>query len=695
MNQIPLSIAQQKNKALALHQANQLAQAQAIYQTLLQQTPHDAELWHRLGALYLQQNQLALAQDSLQKALSYQQKSPILWLHYGVVLGSLNQHQLAQQSFESGLACKMTVNQQVDLYYHHAIALNKQQIIRPALHSIAKVLQLQPHHALALNLQGTLYLQNQDDLQALNSYKLAVEFKADFAEAWYHCGIVLEKLKRYDEAVNHYQKAISLKPYYINALNNCANVLVGLQDYPQAIKLLTLLVELNYPYAAGRLFYLKTHICDWKDYHATVAFLRQGIAQQQAVISPFEFFNVPASPHEQLICAESYVIKNYPAQNSPLWRGEIYQHSKIKIAYISADFYNHATSILMIELFEQHDRAQFEVIALAFNSQHDAMTERIKAAFDKYIDVSQYTDLQVAQLIKSLQIDIAIDLKGHTQDARLGIFAYKAAPIQVNYLGQASTIGASYIDYILADRHIAPPQYHADFSEKVVSLPHTYYVNDSKRPISSQIFSRRELGLPETGFVFCCFNNSYKISPTMFDVWMRLLQQIPHSVLWLLEGNAIARQNLCNEAKKCGVAPSRLVFAPKVSSSVHLARHQHADLFLDTLPINAHTTACDALWARVPIVTSMGQTFASRVAASVLTAVGLPELITQNLTDYEALALKLATSPLLLTQIKQKLQHREQSPLFDIKVQRIAFESAYKKMYQRYQQGLVPQAFNV
>jgi protein O-GlcNAc transferase len=339
--------------------------------------------------------------------------------------------------------------------------------------------------------------------------------------------------------------------------------------------------------------------------------------------------------------------------------------------------------------------AQFEIIALAFNTKNDEMTVRVKAAFDRYIDVSQYTDLQVAQLIKSLQIDIAVDLKGHTQDARLGIFAYKAAPIQVNYLGQASTIGASYIDYILADRHIAPPQYHADFSEKVVSLPHTYYVNDSKRPISSQVFSRGELGLPETGFVFCCFNNSYKISPTMFDVWMRLLQQIPHSVLWLLEGNAIARQNLCNEAKKCGVAPNRLVFAPKVASSVHLARHQHADLFLDTLPINAHTTACDALWARVPIVTCMGQTFASRVAASLLTAVGLPELITQNLTDYEALALKLATSPLLLAQIKQKLQHREQSPLFDIKAQRIAFESAYKMMYQRYQQGLAPQGFNV
>jgi len=697
MNQIPLSIVQQKNKALALHQANQLAQAQAIYQKLLQQTPHDAELWHRLGALYLQQNQLALAQNALETSLVYQKKSPVLWLHYGVVLGSLNQHQLAQQSFESGLACQTTVNQQVDLYYHHAIALNKQQNIKPALHSIAKVLQLQPHHVLALNLQGTLYLQIQDDLQALNSYKLAVEFKADFAEAWYHCGVVLEKLKHYQEAVAHYQQAISLNARYAKALYNCANVWAVLQNYAQAIALLKQLLafEPDYPYAAGRLFYWQMQSCDWQNYLSLVDYLRQGVMRQQAAISPFEFFNVPSNAKEQHLCAQTYVNKNYPKQAQSLWQGEIYQHPKIKIAYISADFYNHATSILMIELFEQHDRSQFEVIALAFNSQDDEMTKRVKAAFDNYIDVSQDSDLQIAQLIKSLEIDIAIDLKGHTHDARLGIFAYKAAPIQVNYLGQASTIGATYIDYILADNVVVPLQEQSSFSEKVVYLPHTYYVNDSKRPISSQIFSRHELGLPEQGFVFCCFNNSYKLSPMMFDIWMRLLQQIPESVLWLLEVNSTAKDNLYLEAKKRGIAAQRLIFAPKVASSVHLARHQHADLFLDTLPINAHTTACDALWARVPVITCVGQTFASRVAASVLRAVGLPELITHHLADYEALALTLAQSPLLLAQIKQKLQYRELSPLFDINSRRVAFESAYKTMYQRYQQGLATQAFSV
>lgn len=685
-----------KQTAIYLHQTNQLAQAQDLYQQLLQQQPTDADLWHRLGVLHLQQNQLDQAQDALQHALNTQTKSAALWFHYGLVLGKSNQHQAAQHAFEQGLACTSHQAQQINLHYHLATAWYKQQHHSQALNSLAQVLTLQPHHVEALNLQGTLLLDNKQYQQALDSYLLAINYQPNFVQAWYHAALALEKLKRNQEAIQHYQQAIKLQPNYTKALSNCANVLVNIQDYVQAIQCLEQLLTLqsNYSYAAGRLFYLQTHICDWHNYQKSVNLLQNSVNQQQAHIAPFEFLNVSATAQQQQLCAQQYVAQHYPAK-TPLWQGEIYTHSKIKIAYISADFYNHATAILMIELFEKHDRSQFELIALAFNSQNDDMTTRVKAAFDVYIDVTQYSDLQIAQLIKELEIDIAVDLKGHTADARLGIFAYKAAPIQVNYLGQASTIGADYIDYILADKIVVPTDSSEFFSEKIVHLPHTYYVNDSKRAISSQVFSRNELGLPESSFVFCCFNNSFKIAPFIFDVWMRLLHQVPHSVLWLLEGNTVARQNLCAEAVKRGVASERLVFAPKVSSSVHLARHQNADLFLDTLPVNAHTTASDALWARVPVVTCMGQTFASRVAASLLGAVGLSELVTQNLAEYEALALKLATSPLLLAQAKQKLQHREQSALFDIKQHLYAFESAYKTMYQRYQQGLATQAFKV
>lgn len=681
-----------KITAIRLHEAGKLIQAQQMYQQLLETMPVDSDLWHRLGILYWQQNQFELAKNTLLQALNYQKKSPMLWLHYGVVLGSLNQHQLAQQSFESGLACQATATQQIELYYYHALALHKQHQLSHALNSIDKVLQLSPNHVQALNLQGTLYLQNHNLPQALNCYQLAIKLKKDFAEAWYHCGIVLEKLHDYAKAINHYQQAICLKPHYVKALYNCANLWAVLQNYPQAIILLNqlLAIEPDYPYARGRLFYWQMQSCDWKNYHTAITDLRQGVIAQQNVISPFEFFNVPANAQEQYLCAQAYVHKNYPKQTTSLWQGEIYRHPKIKIAYLSADFYQHATSILMIELFEQHDRSQFEIIALAFNTQNDDMTTRVKKAFDKYIDVSKFTDLQIAQLIKSLEIDIAVDLKGHTQDARLGIFAHKAAPIQVNYLGQASTIGADYIDYILADNCVVPADDQPFFSEKVVYLPHTYLVTDSQRPIAQQTFSRQQLGLPEQGFIFCCFNNNYKISPTIFDIWMRLLAQVPNSVLWLLEGNSTARDNLCNEAKKRGIAANRLIFAAKMPSSLHLARHQLADLFLDTLPINAHTTATDALWAGVPVVTCMGQTFASRVAASVLAAVGLSELVTDNLADYEALALNLATSATKLAAIKHKLQYRAHSPLFNINQHCTAIEAAYKQMYWRYQQGMTP-----
>jgi protein O-GlcNAc transferase len=691
---LKIDLATAKKQALALHKQGYLTQAEHAYQAILVHHPQELSALHLLGVVYQQQAKFELALTQLKQVLALKPHAPDVLLLAGIISGQLEHHTEALLYFNQVIALQP---EDVASHYNRAIACNKLQYYQDALVSLNWVIQQQANHAEALNLRGTVLANTKRYDEALISYQQALAVKADYPVALYHCAIVLEQLKRPQQAISYYQQAIALKPTYSKAISNLASLYMGLQQYSLAAESLIQLmaVEPDYPYAAGRLFYLQTHICDWSNYHASVELLRLGVAQRQALIAPFEFFNVPASPREQLMCAEAYVFKNYPVQSTSLWQGEIYQHTKIKIAYISADFYNHATSILMIELFEQHDRTQFEVIALAFNSKNDEMTERVKKAFDRYIDVSKYSDLQVAELIKSLQIDIAVDLKGHTADARLGIFAYKAAPIQVNYLGQASTIGATYIDYILADRYVVPLQYHADFSEQVVSLPYTYYVNDSKRAISAQVFSRDELGLPEQGFVFCCFNNSYKISPTLFDVWMRLLQQVPNSVLWLLEGNAIARQNLCVEAKKRGIAPERLVFAPKVASSVHLARHQHADLFLDTLPINAHTTACDALWARVPVVTCMGQTFASRVAASLLTAVGLPELITHNLADYEALALMLATSPILLAQIKQKLQYREQSALFDINVQRMAFESAYKTMYQRYQLGLAPQGFSM
>ena len=337
--------------------------------------------------------------------------------------------------------------------------------------------------------------------------------------------------------------------------------------------------------------------------------------------------------------------------------GAIWRNEKIKVAYLSSDFRLHPLSFLMAELFELHDRSQFEVIGVSFGpDDRSDMRSRLVAAFDQFIDVRTKSDQEVARLLNDLRIDIAVDLNGHTQGARSGILAFRPAPIQVSYLGFPGTTGADFIDYIIADAIVLPFDEQPYYTENIVHLPDCYQVNDRKRTIASRTPTREELGLPAQGFVFCCFNNNWKITPAVFDVWMRLLKAVEGSVLWLFRDNRDAETNLRKEAAARGIDPTRLVFADRLPLDDHLARHRLADLFLDTLPYNAHTTASDALWAGLPVLTCRGKTFAGRVAASLLTAVGLPELLTDSLEEYEALALRLATDPLLRSGLRERLR---------------------------------------
>jgi predicted O-linked N-acetylglucosamine transferase (SPINDLY family) len=373
------------------------------------------------------------------------------------------------------------------------------------------------------------------------------------------------------------------------------------------------------------------------------------------------------------------------------------RQKKIRIGYFSADFHNHATAYLMAELFERHDKGKFELIAFSFGPQtNDVMQLRVSQAFDQFIDVASMSNLEVAQFSRELEIDIAIDLKGLTQDSRLGIFSFKAAPIQVSYLGYPGTLGVDYIDYLIADKTLIPKTSIHHFSEKIVYLPNSYQVNDRHRLIASTHFTKQELGLPKDAFIFCCFNNNYKITPDVFDSWVRILKAVDSSVLWLLQDNSTASMNLQKEAANRGLDPTRLVFAERMALPEHLARHKAADLFLDTLPYNAHTTASDALWAGLPVLTCIGESFASRVAASLLNAIGLPELITETRVDYEALAIELATNPSKLKEIKEKLaQNRLTTPLFDTVLFTKHIEAAYTLMYERYQADLTPESIEV
>jgi predicted O-linked N-acetylglucosamine transferase (SPINDLY family) len=443
---------------------------------------------------------------------------------------------------------------------------------------------------------------------------------------------------------------------------------------------------------SGDLLHTKMKICSWSGLAESLDNISKKVAANEKVTQPFPLLALSddASLHKK--CSEIYIQTRYPINPilEPISRRP--QNHKIRVGYFSADFHNHATGYLIAELFELHDKSQFELVSFSFGPKtNDEMRLRLGRSFDQFIEVGGKSDVEVAKLSRDLNIDIAVDLKGFTQDARAGILAPRAAPIQVNYLGYPGTMGADYMDYIIADRTIIPLEFQSFYSEKLVYLPNSYQVNDRKRLISERQFTRQELGLPEPGFVFCFFNTNYKILPATFKGWMQILNAVKGSILWLLQDNHWAVENLKKEAEKQGIAPDRLVFAERLPLPEHLARHRQADLFLDTHPCNAHTTTSDALWVGLPVLTLMGKSFASRVAASLLNAIGLPELITSTQEEYEALAIELAMNPKKLADIKLKLKNnRLTTPLFDTPLFTKNLETAYIEMYERYHAGLEP-----
>ena len=531
--------------------------------------------------------------------------------------------------------------------------------------------------------------------EALASYDKALTIAPNDLETLTNRGNVLQELKQFDEALTCYNRALDINPDYENALYHRGVALQELKRWHEALASYERVLSINpeHEFLFGIWMSLKMKMCDWDNFELHLKQLVESIEQGKRVANPFFVQSVSLSATLQKKAASCYVQAKYPKAVllPPI---EKYIHQKIRIGYFSSDFRHHAVAYLTAELFELHDKSRFEIIAFSFSptAAKDDMRLRLEAAFDQFIDVSQQSDEQVVRLARQLEIDIAIDLNGITQHARTGLFAMRVAPVQVNYLGYSGTMGAEYMDYLLADSVLIPEEYQPCYTEKIVYLPNSYMVNDSTRAISDKPFSRREFGLPEQGFVFCCFNQAYKISPAVFSIWMRVLNQVEGSVLWLSESSTDTVNNLQREAGKRGIAANRLIFAKRLPLLAdHLARHRLADLFVDTLPYNAHTTSSDALWSGLPVITCTGEAFASRVAASLLNAIGLPELITHNEEDYEALAHKLATHPEQMAAIKQKLtDNRLTYPLFNTTLYTRHIEAAYQAIYDRYQAGLAP-----
>jgi predicted O-linked N-acetylglucosamine transferase (SPINDLY family) len=562
-----------------------------------------------------------------------------------------------------------------------------------ALDAYELALKIQPDDIATLINKGAIHNQMKDFSLALEALDYAIQINQNYHEAYSNKANALSGLKRYDEALINHDKALILQPDFADGYVNKANTLIELKRYDESIacyeKALTLNTSIDY--VPDILFHTKMKICSWSDFKNSLEDISKRVMVGERVIQPFPLLSLldDASLHKQ--ASEIFARNKYP--ENPIL-GPIPKHpkkEKIRIGYFSADFKNHAVSILTAELFELHDKDRFEIIAFSFGvDDKSPIRSRLSQAFSQFIDVRGMSDLDIAKLSRELRVDIAVDLSGYTSDNRTGIFSYRAAPIQVNWLGYPGTIGANFMDYIVADKTIIPAQSEQFYTEKVVSLPDTYIVDDSKRLASSRVFTRAELGLPENVFVFCCFNNDYKFNPQVLDAWARILLQVKNSVVWISENNQSFKGNITAEFNQRGIDSSRVIFAQRQDLMAdHLARYALADLFLDTCPYNAHTTALDSLKAGIPVLTLMGQSFASRVAASLLRAVGLPELIANTWEEYEALAIELAMSPQKLAQMKSRLaDNRMTAPLFNTPLFTKNLETAYSKMYERYQADL-------
>ena len=520
----------------------------------------------------------------------------------------------------------------------------------------------------------------------------ALKLNPKFAEAHNNRGNFLRDQGCLNESILSFNQAISIKPNYPDALYNKGNSLRDQEKLLDALNSYEQALQYNPDLFKARSEKLETKqvMCDWSGFHQLETEFRKFDATPQSV-KPFGFFPMEDHPERQLIRASKYVLEKYNEDPIPLPAKPKTKPNKLRIGYFSADFRDHPVSHQIAKVLATHDRSKIEVYAYSFKQADDAMQKQIMQSVDHFKDVSDMSEKEIALLARKDNIHIAIDLMGYTDGSRANIFAFRAAPIQILYLYE-STMGAKFMDYIIADPTAVPDRLKQYYQEKIIYLPHSYMPTDNTREISTKPMTRQEMGLPEDGFVFCCFNNNHKISPREFDIWMRLLHKIKGSVLWLRESNQWAKSNLQKEAKQRGINPSRLVFTENVIMEDHLARHKLADLFLDTFNFNAHSTACDALWAGLPLITKKGEQFIARCAASMLNAIGLPELIVKTEDDYEALALELATNRPLLTSITEKLaKNKMPTPLFDTDTYTQNLEKAFEKAYTHYYMHVSPE----
>jgi predicted O-linked N-acetylglucosamine transferase (SPINDLY family) len=660
----------------------------------LRANPVDARLHHSLGNVLYALRRPGEALPSYEAAIRLRPNYVEAYNDRGLALQALGRIEDALASFSAALAFRPNYP---EACYNRANARAALGRFVAAEADYRKTLECglrkpEVYNNLALTLGETGRTE-----EAVGHLRRAISLNPGFADGWYNLAAAVERLGRNEEALAGYDRALSCRSAFTRAHVARGQLLMqmrrpadALASFEQAMQL-----EPRFPWLRGNRLGARLYLCEWSGFDDEVRQLADEVRAGHPAAAPLTALSLLDSTSLQRRAAERWapagsLLANIPAAAVRPASSD----GRIRVGYFSADLRAHPVAALTAGMFEHHDRSRFELFAFSFGPDSaDEMRSRLKSAFEHFIDVSGRSDEEVAGLARSLGIEIAVDLQGFTEHQRPGIFARRAAPIQVLFLGYAGTLGATYIDYLIADRIVLSEESRPDYAEKIVYLPHCFQPNDRKRPIAERRFSRSELGLPEQGFVFCCFNTIYKIQPTVFGCWMRILRQAPGSVLWLAQPNDQAVANLRAETQRCGIDPARVIFAPKMPAIAdHLARYQAADLFLDTLPYGAHATASDALWAGLPLLTIRGSAFAARVGASLLSTLGLEDLIAASLPEYEGLAVALATDRSRAESLRARLGvARLSSPLFDTEGYTRSMEAAYAAMLERSRNGLAPE----
>jgi predicted O-linked N-acetylglucosamine transferase (SPINDLY family) len=707
--------------AISLHERNHLAEAVAVCERVLHEAPDHFDALRLLGNLQLGTDQPAAAISTFDRALLLQPESSELLYNRGNALQRIGRFEDAVASYDCALRYRSNFPECLN---NRGTALQKLHRYAEARASHEEALKRKPNYPSAFNNLGLALLRSQKPNAAVEAFTRALEHVPDYALAWNNLGTALCAMRKlhealasvnralalngdfpeallsralislhfahYEDALRDARKSLDLAPDSAAGLSLLAEALVRTGSPDQAVAALARLKALrpDFDYVAGDLLSARLSCCEWSNLNLAMGEIHGGIAAGKRVIRPFQLLSVCGSAAIQLQCSTIFASHTLASPATPLWTGGPYGHAKIRVAYISPDFRDHPVSRLTAQIFEAHDRGAFDVIGMSLAPMDEGpLGRRIRNAFEEYIDASAKNDAEISRMLREREIDIAIDLKGFTDEPRTYL-AFRPAPVQVNYLGFPGTLGSRFHDYIIADDFVIPRSQFGNYSEKVVSLPECFQANDGDKRLRAAASERSHHGLSRSSFVFASFNQCQKLNPEIFDIWMRLLAAMPCAVLWILAETSAARRNLVREASLRGIGADRLVFAARVDYAAHVARLELADLSLDTHPFNGGATVSDAIWAGLPVVTCAGSSFAARMAGSLLRAVNLSELVADNLGEYEALARTLADEPNRLAEVRGKLRRsRIDAALFDGTRFCRYLEAAYHAMWQRVEQG--------